>query len=306
MPLRRGFGIRSGIWPTGKDGDLHVLNGQTYTLTPGASYDFRNVTVDAGGKIEVDTGVGWVMLGVAANLVIDGEIISRASDQAVVGGATLTQTSPDGRSLTYTFPALGAGGGGGSGSDYAPFIRGGGGSGAFGNGGGGGTSASSSSNGDNGHTAIISKGGDSAAAIDALGHGAPIYGNDGEPGSGDSFEGFGGGGGSRGLAGGPLYIRINGNLSGSGSISVAGSPGGNGGYGGDINDFTSSNSGGGGGGGGAGGCGGKLIVKYGSATFSNYDVSGGNGGTGGGAQAPSSSGSNGANGATGVLDAGSL
>jgi hypothetical protein len=109
------------------------------------------------------------------------------------------------------------------------------------------------------------------AYVGTPGAGAPVYGQDGGdavPTSGTVYAyGSGGGGGSRGEHGQGFYLKVAGNISGTGSIDVRGQPGGAGGRGGQAYSYYNSPVGGGGGGGGAGGSGGRIVIRvHGSST----------------------------------------
>lgn len=281
----------------GRDGDLVVNNGQTVTIPSGSFKQYRSVTINFGGVLKVDNGVGQMTyIGVQYDLINNGTINSSAS------GAH-TNATIVGRSLTgevfSTFITQSEGGIGGNGN-----AGGSGGNPFDGNGGGGGGGRGQYESGNfvnsGGATATSSGGGkggnggrwnttDHPSQIPG-GAGALIYGQNGTQGgqAGPSENGSGGGGGgSKGYHGQSIIIFAK-NILGNGLINANGGNGGNGGNSGPTS--TGWNTGaylgggrGGGGGGGAGGSAGNIYLRYKEVLSSNltYSVVGGSGGLGG-------------------------
>ena len=296
-------------WPTGTDGDLVIASGSTVTLSPGTLKNYRNLTVQSGGVLEISDGGSWTMIGVSGNLIVDGTIRSINSTHT---GGTFNATAPNklgvlsGESLSFSCSQNSGGNGGNS------RQRGyGGGGTSSGNGGGG----------------AGDDGGGGGASLTRGGDGGPTSGGAGSFGFGDPGDNAGsrggGGGGFRGRHGGAIYLKVKGNISGSGSVNVNGSNGTAGGSGSGYNEnytyqcnphdvCTQSdgkgtclagetqydtctgtyNWGGGGGGGGAGGSGGSIVIRsrqqlegvqfYYGAGAGGGGGSGGNGAGGGG------------------------
>lgn len=251
-------------WPTGEDGPLLVGPGQTVNITAGDIKDYSDCTIDATGTLHIDDGDGWTIIGCAGTLTINGTIEARNGETGV--DDTFASNEPDntgaltGPALSYSI-VQSVGGGGGTG--IAP-----GGSSFFGNGGGGGGGPTN-----NGQDGILGFGGTGGAGTifgcpgnaTNPGGGAAIWGNMGgqglQPGvcCGPTMRSAGGGGGSRGYHGQGLFLKVAGDITGSGTIDVSGRDGGAGGAGGGSGPCTTN---GGGGGGGAGGSGGQAVVQY--------------------------------------------
>lgn len=281
-------------WPTGQMGDLIVRGGEVSTFVPGITYDYRSITVETGGTLEVQPDTGWTIIGTTGDLVLRGKIIARnrlefggtfhaVALDGIVLDAVITQQSggaggnPGDCGLTHVLPRyMGYGGppsssptagNGGGGGVYGP---GNGGPGNGTNGGAGGTSQHYN------NVDEIGQGGTGASGF--AGNGA-----DGQPADGTNklvqHFGGGGGGGTRGRNGGLLYLHVGGKFDGSGgTIDLSGENGGNGGNGGGGRYAYSAS----GGGGGAGGAGGVLYLSYGKGfSPSQFLNAGGTGGTGG-------------------------
>lgn len=306
-------------WPMGSNpggsggtitnGHLVVGNTQTHTLYAGTVYDFKSVTIQAGGTLNI-AGKGIVVLGSKGDVVINGNITtSRWND------CGYTHSFNDGLgvnySKTWTQSAGGNGGrGGGSGglggTSSCGWGAGGGGGNAM-HGGVGGAGGSGQANGGNctwfncgngvglGGQSTTSDG--AAATVSSAG-GKGGNGQGGGGGVGNCYEGGGGGGGGgKGGHANSLVIKTRGSVSGTGSISLQGGNGVNGGNGG---KGAGGGSGGAGGGGGAGGSGGNLWIRYkGTNTFTNINVSGGALGSGGSGGTGGSNGAKGADGSAG-------
>lgn len=274
-------------WPSGSGGAL-VVDGVETVISSGV-HDYSSITVINGGTLRINGSGQWAMIGVKGNLTID------ATSSLVYQGVdwysnnSFSATSPDGLNLTYT-TNNGAGSNGGmvfAGLEFdgdrpvGPYS---GGLAFAGNGGGG---ASMFQNGGNA-SATAAGNGSTNQMSQSGGGGATSVGQDGSPGDDSSATtpqfavGCGGGGGFRGGAGGGIYLKVLGQFSNSGSISVAGLDGGIGGKGGDGSDDPGAFGGGAGGCGGGGG-GGKVVIRYGTAVGNpslNINFSGGFGGSG--------------------------
>jgi hypothetical protein len=302
-------------WPFGSHGPLVVNSGALVTLEANQVYDFSSITIENGGILQfTQSQGGWTILGCAGDAIINGTI------QAINGGhnsgnftayAPASNGNSAGEELTYSI--VQSTGGSGGGSDVTGGYIGGTDPGPYGNGGGGGGFGA-------GVNGSIGKGGDGSINTEqqAGGLGALVFFQNGTNGPASSYQntgmapyGGGGGGGSRGLHGTGLYLRAQGSILGSGTITVAGQNGGKGGNGGSATDSAGSGQAfysGGGGGGGAGGSGGSIVLRY-KGTFSNTltlgaaEGMGGSGGaagsvtgTGGSIGVPGSTGQNGSTG----------
>jgi hypothetical protein len=308
-------------WPTGTDGDLIITSGQTIQMTPGTVKNYRNVRIEAGGVLEITDGSDWTLFGVQKNLRLDGVI--RLNNATHTGG-TFNRQAPDrlgaltGETLSYVITQQP----GGSGGSTRQQGIGGGGQ-AYGNGGGGGGEAGG------GGGATLNKGGDGGPH--SGGAGSSNFGVNGNN-AGGSYGG--GGGGFRGKHGQAIYLKVKGNVYGSGQIITSGQNGTAGGVGSGYNEgytyscnpyaccaqtdakgqciqsttcYNTCNGtyywGGGGGGGGAGGSGGKISLRCRQENAGlSFLINGGAAGSGnaGGNGAPA--GASGSNGAAGSLD----
>ena len=305
----------TGNWPYGSDGSLTIINGQTIQLTAGSIKDYTNLTINTGGILEITGSTGaFTYIGCSGNLVMNGSIYARESTfTGYIGG-----TAPDGRALTYTI-AQNAGGTGGNGGNRGGGLGGAGGAQSGGHGGGGGGGGAYNGTGYNGGAGGAGGSNGAAGAGTSSGAGgasiSSSYGSSGATsqspfsaytganggngangGGGGGGGGYttgaqnyggagGGGGGSAGLSGKCLYIRVKGNVSGTGTIYINGANGGSGGTSRNYNNSMSDN--GGGGGGGAGGSGGCVFLKCNgtNAGTVNVTTTGGSGGSGGGSTA---------------------
>jgi hypothetical protein len=307
----------------GADGDLTVNTGQTVVLT--AEADYQNVTVDAGGTLQLGTHYtnAWPCLRVAGRLTIRGSLICGLTKEPAAavgrpGGARKTTAGAGSAPSITTEPMLWGGRCGSSG-------RGGGdGTNA---GGGGATSITSSGFAD---ALYISRSatviaGSTGAGSNGIAGGAfpavvspeavlPLPGAFGPGGGGGALKvaggsNYGGAGGAGGYGGGILVVYANEIVVESGVIHADGGDGENG------EDGEASNSIGdisGGGGGGAGGGGGYLMLCYASLSNSGtIRAAGGLGGTGGAGREytaggpnqarATSNGGNGGAGGTGII-----
>lgn len=308
-------------WPKGVDGDLVITSGQTIQLSPGSVKDYKSIRIDAGGVLEINSGSAWTVIGVKENLIINGEIRAKKGEHT---GGSFSITVPDrmgsaaGEVLSCSIPQSSGGNGGNSRKNS---YGGGGQNSGLGGGGAG------------------DDGGGGGASVSVAGAGGPTSGGAGastynQSGNSASSRG-GGGGGYRGRHGQALYIKVKGNISGTGRIDVSGENGRNGGNGAgypenytyqcnphtvcyasdpklgctdsrtEYDTCTGTHQwGGGGGGGGAGGSGGKLSLRVrqeqaGTLSILTGPGSGGAGGVGGNS---AGSGGAGGNGAAGVSD----
>lgn len=243
--------------------------GQLYQVPPGSVIHVQSIVVEAGGVLEVKNGGNrFTCIKVAGDCRING--VFRSNEHR--GGASFTNTAPDGSILDASLYEDKRGGNGGNGSSVHPFPSSPttpGGNGALGTkdygGGGGGASGTVSSN-----------------AHDQV-RGQDAQGPDGGAGAGVvSYGGRGGRGGRRrpNGNGGYVYIRVEGTLNvtnglfdfrgGKGENGEDGQPG--------INGIRR----GGGGGGGPGCQGGTLYLRAASTIgILNYNCDGGDGGSGG-------------------------
>jgi hypothetical protein len=271
------------------------------------------VQIDAGGIVEIGPGSAWTFIGVAGDMIVNGELRAQGNGDYLDAPLMVTAAEPDedgkpfGELLGHTI-TQGKGGMGGSCPnpvDRTPGKDG------FGNGGGGmgwcyyaygSWHADQTGQATFGKDASLGAGGDGGEPSHTEcgtcfpGKGATLHGMNGEDGvtMGCGQYGCGGGsgagGGSRGRHGQALYIKVKGNLAGNGSISAAGQPGGLGGDGapGDCNKdcaCCAAVSGGSGGGGAAGGAGGAIVIRYhgqiAANLAQNIKTNGGKGGLGG-------------------------
>lgn len=277
-------------FPSGVDGALSI-NGTTTTLAAGSLKDYSSISIINGGKLNITGTTGlWTKLGCAGNFTIDGTSSIVCQTNGNPDAATITDITPDGHALSYSYVTNNGGLGGASifGGDGPPDP-------GFGNGTGGQAAGTPGDPDENGS----GSGGDGSNHAGPIpgGAGVAIYGvigNDGSSGGGGisvigEVVGGGGGGGTRGKHGGGLSITVAGtvSLAAGAIISVVGQAGGGGGAGVVTNDFGGSceNDAGGGGGGGAGGSGGKIDFRWKSIgttpTTTFCKVNGGAGGAGG-------------------------
>lgn len=328
-------------WPEGRLGSLVIPAGTTYHVPVGAVLDFADLTIEAGGALEVSPGDGWTFIGCRGVLRLDGEL--RAQAGTGCGGTyTARAPSPDGggqggEALRYLVAQAEGGTGGPGGRGFvdsedgtgAVLIENQGAMGGAprcgnGGGGGGGAHAQFANFAQPGGDATDERGGAGGASGPVPGGQGGALGNGGQSGTaGDAWRresglgGGGGGGGGHGTHGQGLYLRAH-TLIGDGFILANGQAGGAGGPGGsgsfwDRPDHSSSGSGGGGGGG-DGGSGGAVVLRYqvlaDPALLSRIDVRGGPGGAGGahgsqggGEGAPGHDGHDGQPGPYGTVDA---
>lgn len=273
-------------FPYGPLGDLVIANGVTKTYTAGSILDFRNLTIEAGGTLNIQGGGSGAitLIGVKENLIINGVI---KGNDGLFGSASFSVVTPLGESVSYYVPQAQAGGG--SNGGYPAGSGGPGGSLGYGGGGGGGGQAGQS-RGWGGHGGVDNSPGGYApnnlapgAGNVSLGNGyyanedgqAYYYGKHGGGSGGGGGKGtgaYGGsGGGYKGKHGLGLYLYVLGTISGSGQVQLNGLAGFRGGY-----QYGNN----GGGGGGAGGSGGSLWVRARAPFTVPYTVSGGAGGAG--------------------------
>lgn len=283
-------GYCTASWPAGVDGDLRIAAGETVQLPSGAVLDYRSLTVEAGGVLELLPGADWTLIGCRGELRLDGRLVAR---QGTSCGGVSEARAPDagGEALRFVLTQAlgghgGAGGGGGlvvhsAGDSSTISARSPGGAPDCGNGGGGGGGGGSGGSGARGLDGPVRH--QVGSGSDGLA-GAP--GADGLVGTNQG--GLGGRGGMGGLHGQALYLRA-GRIAGDGTIDVRGGDGGAGGQGGGGR-YTSapesgSGGGGGGGGGGAGGSGGAVVLRTTEAVAPGFLgrvlVGGGAGGAGG-------------------------
>jgi hypothetical protein len=275
----------SATWPSGADGNLTVNNGDIVSFAPGTVKNYNNITINAGGKILVTDGPGWLILGCSGTFVHNGII------RGILGTdfGTFTATAPDGTALSYSNldsgTTAGAGGDGDAGTGGPP----------DGNWAGGGAGNGDGQPGD--HFSAI--GGQGAEGFDQTGVIPGPYGAGGLAGSngwdlpGDDalnangagvvlvVYGPGGGGGGAGHHGQGIYIKAANGITGSGTITTSGQPGKLGGRGGNAINASQDCIGGSGGGGGKGGNGGKVVIRY-KTTLGSITITAGAGSAGAG------------------------
>jgi hypothetical protein len=279
-------------FPYGPLGDLTITSGQTVNITNGSIVDYNNLTIQAGGTLNIVGAASGniTVIGVKNNLVINGTI--KAND-GTFGTSTFSLVTPNNESVSYTSTQRSAG----AGAPGTYPAGNGGGAGTLGYGGGGGGGGDSDqSRGWGGHGGVNNGPGTYApnnlepgAGNVSLGNGytgtqdgRPVYlgkhgGGSGGGGGKSGSAGGGGGGAFKGKHGLGLYIYVLGSISGSGQVQMNGLNGFNGGAG------NLNGSKGGGGGGGAGGNGGSLWVRSPAPFTVPYTISAGTGGVGGAA-----------------------
>lgn len=104
------FRAELAAFPSGSQGDLTVLNGQTVVINAGDIRDYNNVTINAGGTLEINgsSSGAITVLGVAGNLTINGTI--RGNNRAA--GGTYNLVTPNGESISYSATQRSGGRGG--------------------------------------------------------------------------------------------------------------------------------------------------------------------------------------------------
>lgn len=329
------FAFMSNSSRAGRDGSLVITNGQIIDLPGGSVKQYSSVRIDAGGILRITgNGGGWTEIDCIGSFIINGTILCRAGyeGQTTHTGGTFSKTSEIGLgNLSYSIvQANGGAGGKGANGTVSNGATGGAQSNGIGGGGGGGGVSTSNlatfqagvggTNGGNGASVNGNPGGigNSSLLHGTRGENSQLFtethlkgqggGSGGGSGAVTTWSGGlfsrgagGGGGGYRGRHGKGLAIKVQGNLSGTGSINCSGDIGGNGGAGGPA--LSNQGAGGGGGGGGAGGSGGKIVLRYKSGAVPNLLVSGGAAGVGG---AVGTTGTGGAGGTNGVAGANGL
>jgi hypothetical protein len=277
--------------------DLVVKSGETLELS-NRTYQYKNVLIESGGKIVItQQSTRWFILWASGNVIIAGKILGRYFR---TGLRTVSDKTPDGRTITHEYKNESRGGAGGNGGI------------AF-----GGTPGSRSGGRGAEGTTDAGGGGGSGGGIYIAGPGTRLggHGQDatnwrGAPLAQDGIGNQGGDGGriEPNANGGLIFIYAGGEFIGTGgNIVVVGSPGVNGQSGGRGVDSNRGYRGGGGGGGGApGGEGGHVIIVAGNLTSEcKVEVSGGGGGPGGLGGKPehgATSAYAGENGSAGVVD----
>jgi hypothetical protein len=271
-------------WPTGAGGDITINAGQVVRIPAGATADYRNITINSGGTLEIDEPMSWTYIGVSGDLIVNGTIKSKKS---VSGGSFASLNAPDGYMMAGPTPVIfvGGQGGGAQGAHGAVGVYANGGGGAACNVAGGAPSPFSGGSG--------ATGGHSVGGFFATGgpggrfpSGAGTDGTNVVTNTVNNWHcGGGGGGGAHGISGGFLYVRVLGKLDATGGnfdfSGTAAGPGGNGGSG-NCPCLQAVSYGGGGGGGGVGGNGGWVVLHVdGQYSPGNYSVDPGLGGAGG-------------------------
>jgi hypothetical protein len=276
---------------SGVDGDLVITNGQNVGIVAGDIKQYNSITINAGGTLTVNSGTSGSFvkteIGCRNNFVLNGTII--AIGGRLTAAATISGTTSIG-SKSYNKTIVQALGGSGT-KDFANSAPAGGpGTNGYGGGGAGvsnGSSLGGTGGSNGGAGASVSGGGAGGAGNSTLGAGGNSTTSSGGAGGGSggggayagSSAGGGGGGGLRGIHGQYLFIYIEGTISGTGTVNVAGTNGFNGG----VGSFGTNGISGGSGGGGGGGSGGHIdIWKPSSSTVTfSTSVTGGTAGNGG-------------------------
>jgi len=147
----------------GSDGDLVVLNGQTYQLTAGNIYSFNSIDVQAGGILEIVGGSAITQVGCAGSFIVNGTFRGKTPLGTIgVGLVSLGADNWFGQPYSHTQNQSNGGNGGTSLTELAnSALHISGGSQVNGNGGGGGGSARYN---DSAPCGIHSKGGDGESA----------------------------------------------------------------------------------------------------------------------------------------------
>lgn len=258
------------VWTDLSLGDVTVLSGQTINLTPGNSYNYGNLVVNAGGTLNILAGAGIVAIS-AISITINGTITGTLGQHA---GTTYSITIPD----QYTKTFVSTQRAGGQGRESAT-LRG---AGSFGNG----------SSGVSPYNGTTNQGANGTGCT-----GGAIY--SGAGGNSGTFHGAGGARGRHGLG---LILNAY-DIFGTGTINLNGSAGGKGGNAGGTQScgkicITTYGGGGGGGAGGNGGvCWFEYINSYSTTLFTNTNV---NAGAGGAVGTSPTSGQNGVAGSAGT------
>lgn len=224
---------------SGVDGALAIGFGEIVSLPVGSEKHYSSINIAAGGLLQITGTCGIVVMTCSGNCVIDGQI--NGSLCTGEGGSFSKLAEDTGRLLAYT-PARGAG------ADSGGYLHYGG----FGAGSGGNATATQGGVGANGTDPAMGGAGGTEAEP---GDGAQL-GKDGDAApdlNPDPSDGAGGGGGGPGRNGAYLFLKVQGDLSGSGTLIFGGSYGGSGGNGAAGANGGMDGVGGGGGGGGAAG-----------------------------------------------------
>lgn len=94
------YGVLNGTTQT--DGNVVVPSGSTLVLTAGTVYDFKSLTVNSGGTVQI-SGHGIVLIGSVGAVIVNGTILSdKASTALGACSKSFTITEP-GTSTTYSF-----------------------------------------------------------------------------------------------------------------------------------------------------------------------------------------------------------
>lgn len=277
---RRRLNYLPPIWPNGASGDLVIGNGETVTWNATNSnqyYDYNSIDIQAGGTLELK-GKYWHIIGVKNNFTINGNLFGFENP---VQAETIAFVSPDGYSNSYSNEPQGPTFGKDTGTKFGGgtffgYGTGGGGASAMNNGG----DATETQGGHGGAVGTIGPIDDGAGATTPGENGFPGLSNDPTLG-----HGSGGGGGYCGWNGVYFYLRVLGDILGSGVIAGDGDTGGSGGIGKTRNAGIPGSIRGGGGGGAPGGNASNPIIRCdgsisGTLTYSFVGGSPGQQGTG--------------------------
>jgi hypothetical protein len=99
-----------GSWPSGAQGNLTIINGQTFVVSAGQLLDYNNVTINAGGTLLINgtSSQAVTVLGVAGNLVVNGQIVGRYYGN----GYNVSRLTPRGETVSRNCPQNAGGRGG--------------------------------------------------------------------------------------------------------------------------------------------------------------------------------------------------
>jgi len=300
----------------GSDGDLVVVNGQTFQITAGSIKSYNSIDVQAGGILEITGAEAITQIGCKGNFIVNGTFRGKTTEN--VANRSLVSDNWLGLPFSYS-QSQSAGGQGGTSYSWGQIGpaqsngNGGGGSGGYCNvntykGGFGGTGESNGLLATNltppefsTNIGIGNQGGHggpvnwednsptSQAQAQIIGKGANGGGGGGGAGVYTDFKGSflmlmagGAGGGGRGAHGRGVYILAEIGISGTGSVDFSGDVGFNATqfYTTAAANTSTSTRFGGGGGGGAGGAGGSVWIRHFSGVVTpTINIGGGGGGS---------------------------
>lgn len=300
---RSGFDGKRTLWPLGTDGKLTILNGETVTLTPGNSYDYAGIDVQAGGTLAIaaHSTYAFTEIGCLGDCVIDGTL-EGDSKYSGTSQTTASETMTDSLAVSHQGGWGGAGGAGSGGAQNSPAAESTNGSpGTAGTAGSGGAVGPGGPGVNSGPTAPVATSAAGGSGNSNGTGGTSSYGRLWD--AGFTNQGTPAPGGARGNTGSAIYLRVVGEYSGSGTINISGSAGSSG-----QDSGSGSGAAPGGGGGGSGGSGGEFTVRANSTGASTPSISksGGSGGPGGAATPNPTIGGTGASGGSGSTGSSSV